>query len=276
MINRPLVHNPSARFLSWLALLTALVYSPMLSADLFWRGDFETGDLTQWSRVLNPVGVTLSRDHRVQGHYAARIAIQGKPEYLWKNNPELNRVELQYRPDPLRSAEGSDVYFGWSFMLPALFARSRHEFGYWESSPSYRQITRFNLSGTAISFQITGKQEPLWKSPEAIAPKQWYDVAMHVHWSTDPEKGYVSVWFDGDLVVNKAPAQTLVPEDDHVFIQLGILRNLADTVEEIYIDNAFETSCIEEILTAQRQSAVKAVPQENDQGALRLSRAPDR
>ncbi|HEX7028402.1 MAG TPA: heparin lyase I family protein [Gammaproteobacteria bacterium] len=231
-------------------MLTAAVHTQTLS-ETYWRGDFETGDLDQWSYLLNPVGIALSRDHVAEGNYSARITIQGEPEYLWKNNAKLNRVELQYRPDPRRSGEDSDIYFGWSFMLPALLTRSRHEFGYWESSPSYRQITRFNLSGSSISFQVAGSQEPLWESAEAVKPEQWHAIAMHIHWSVDPENGYVSVWFDGKPVVNQAPAQTLVPGDDHVFIQLGILRDLADNTEEIYIDNAFESSSIEAVLARQ-------------------------
>lgn len=236
-----------------LGLLAMTVYTQQVSANIYWRGDFETGDLAQWAYLLNPAGITLSREHKAGGEYAARITIQGNPKYLWNNDPTLNRVELQYRPDSQRSAEGSDLYFGWSFMLPALFTRNRHEFGYWESSPSYRQIMRFNLSATAISFQIGSK--PLWKSADIIVSKQWHDIAMHIHWSADPQKGYVSVWFDGAPVVTQAPGQTLIPGDDRVFIQLGILRDLTDTVEEIYIDSALETSSIEEILATQGQSA---------------------
>jgi hypothetical protein len=144
-------------------------------------------------------------------------------------------------------------------MLPALFARRRHEFGYCESAPAFRQIIRFNLSGEIISFQMTAMQKPLWKSDAAIEANRWYDIAMHVHWSTDPGKGYVSVWFDGNAVVTRAPAQTLVPGGDRVFIQLGILRDVTDTVEEIYIDNALAASSIEDILSVQRHPARQAI-----------------
>jgi hypothetical protein len=249
-------------------LAAIIAYSLPVSAEVYWRGDFETGDLTQWSDLLNPAGVSLSSEHDAEGHYSAHVTIEGKPQYLWKNNPALNRVELQYRPEPQHIAEGSDLYFGWSFMLPALFARSRHEFGYWESAPAFRQIMRFNLSGETISFQMTAMQKPLWKSDAGIKANRWYDIAMHVHWSTDSAKGYVSVWFDGNAVVTRAPAQTLVPGSDRVFIQLGILRDVTDTVEEIYIDNALAASSIEDILSAQRNPG-----QASDQGAL-LSSAP--
>lgn len=250
-----LIQALPARFrLPGLILATVIAYTLPASADIYWRGDFETGDLTQWSYLLNPAGITLSQEHKAERRYAAHIVIQGSPEYLWKNNPELNRVELQYRPAPEHSMENSDLYFGWSFMLPALLARNRHEFGYWESAPGYRQIMRFNLSGETISFQMTAAQEPLWKSDAAIKTNQWHDIAMHVHWSTDSGKGYVSVWFDGTAVVTKAPARTLVPGDDCVFIQLGILRDFTDSIEEIYIDNALAASNIEDILTAQNDS----------------------
>lgn len=259
MIRYPLIRLRLCGFV----LAATVAYTPAVSAEVYWRGDFETGDLTQWSYLLNAAGISLCAKHKAEGRYAAHVIIEGKPEYLWKNNPALNRVELQYLPDAERTAEGSDLNFGWSFMLPALLTRSRHEFGYWESSPRYRQIMRFNLAGESISFQMTAMQEPLWKSEAAIRANQWHAIAMHVHWSTDPAKGYVSVWFDGAAVVTRAPARTLVPGNDRVFIQLGILRDLTDTVEEIYIDNALAASSIEDILTAQQNPGVQVTTTHN-------------
>lgn len=277
MIRYPLI-QPRPRWLRLFGfMLTATIaYALPASAEVYWRGNFETGDLTQWSYLLNPAGISLSSEHNAEGRYAAHVTIEGTPGYLWKNNPALNRVELQYRPEPKRNAEGSDLYFGWSFMLPELFALSRHEFGYWESAPGFHQIMRFNLSGESISFQMTAMQEPLWKSDAAIQANRWYDIAMHVHWSTDPAKGYVSVWFDGDSVVARAPARTLVAGDDRVFIQLGILRDVTDTVEEIYLDNALAASSIEDILTAQDDPLRTPATQNSSQGALNISSAPVR
>lgn len=260
MIRYPLI-QPQPRWLRLFGfMLTATIaYALPVSAEVYWQGNFETGDLTQWSYLLNPAGISLSSEHNAEGRYAAHVTIEGTPEYLWKNNPALNRVELQYRPEPERNAEGADLYFGWSFMLPALFTRSRHEFGYWESAPGFHQIMRFNLSGESISFQMTSMQEPLWKSDAAIKANRWFDIAMHVHWSTDPAKGYVSVWFDGDAVITRAPARTLVPGDDQVFIQLGILRDVTNAVEEIYIDNALAASSIEDILSIQSNPARQVI-----------------
>lgn len=228
-------------------LIAVLLLSHVLpcGAELYWRGDFETGDLSQWSGLLHPQGIGVSERHTGQGRYAAHITVTGEEEYWWNENPSLNRVELNYTPPSERTAEGADVYFGWRFMLPELLSENtRHEFGYWESAPDYRQMMRFDFKGDSIGFQVNSRDGLLWEETGAIQPDRWHDVAMHVHWSADAEKGRVSVWFDGEQVVDNARAQTRPAGSEAMFIQLGILRDAVDKVEEIYIDDAREASDI--------------------------------
>jgi hypothetical protein len=236
-----------------LIIIVLSALTGLAQAEVFWRGDFESGDTNQWTYRLNPVGINVTTKHKAAGKFAAHIVIRGGAEYLWNDNSALNRVELQYKPDALRTAEHSDSYFGWSFMLPRPFANSRHEFGYWESSGTYRQVMRFNLSGNDIGFQLSDQSEQSWNSRNILKPGHWHDIAMHIHWAVDSATGHVSIWFDGVQVVKRIHAQTLVSVDESMFIQLGILRDRSIHEEEIYIDNAIEASSIREVLDHLKQ-----------------------
>lgn len=237
------------RLKSLTSLLLATVLANLTGCTkVYWRGDFESGDLSQWSYLLNPEGISLSSEHTVQGNTSARLVVRGEPDYLWNGDPHLNRVELQHKPATERTREGAELFIGWNFMLPKLLTASRHEFGYWESDGSYRQMMRFNLVGDTVSFQTTVPARLHWQAPQRLTPGVWHQIAMHIRWSADPEHGFVSVWFDGKQVLNRVKAQTLFNMEDPMFIQLGILRDQNPLEEEIYIDNAIEATSIAEIL----------------------------
>lgn len=230
------------------ALLLIGALAPAGAAAIDWRGDFEQAGFDNWSHVLNPQGVERVTEHAAEGDYAARIVIRGEPDYLWNADPALNRVELQHRPDAERTAEGADLFFGWSFMIPRPLTNARHEFGYWESAGSYRQMMRFNLHGETISFQFSAGDTPVWKAEGAVTPMRWHDIAMHIHWSADPARGRVSVWFDGERVVDRARGRTRVESGDPMFIQLGLLRTRRPDVETLYLDNARQARDIRTLL----------------------------
>ena len=113
-----------------------------------WRGDFETANLSQWSYLLNPRGLSIVETPAVEGRYAARVELQATD--LWPNG--LNRVEVQYKPPRETVTEGQQSCFAWSFFLPKTLSGARHQIGYWESYPSYKQIMSFEVRGQAITF----------------------------------------------------------------------------------------------------------------------------
>ncbi|HEY4187600.1 MAG TPA: heparin lyase I family protein, partial [Polyangia bacterium] len=85
-----------------------------LSVAPSWRGDFETGDSSQWSYILNPRGLSVVAAPVAEGRRAARVEI--RPGDLWPNG--LNRVELEHKPEPATVAEGKASFFAWSFFVP--------------------------------------------------------------------------------------------------------------------------------------------------------------
>ena len=107
----------SWRFVFLLAL-TACAATPAKPAAPHaprWRGDFETGNLLQWSYLLNPRGLSVVEAPVAQGRHAARVEITERD--LWPNG--LNRVEVEYKPPRSALAEGQRSCFSWRFFLPA-------------------------------------------------------------------------------------------------------------------------------------------------------------
>ena len=107
-------------------------------------------------------------------------------------------------------AEGQRSCFSWRFFLPAALSEERHQIGYWESYPSYKQIMSFEVRGQTIAFVTRMPSERVhWTAPGAVTPNVWHQLATCAVWSTDPARGAVDVWFDGKQVVTRGPARTL-------------------------------------------------------------------
>ena len=200
-----------------------------------WRGDFETGNLLQWSYLLNPRGLSVVDAPVAQGRHAARVEITERD--LWPNG--LNRVEVQYKPPRSALAEGQRSCFSWLFYLPAALSEARHQIGYWESYPSYKQIMSFEVRGRTIAFVTRMPYERVhWTAADAVTPNVWHQLATCAVWSTDPVRGAVDVWFDGKQVVTRASAQTL--HDNPNFVHIGILRDVPAPTGVMFLDDAVE------------------------------------
>jgi hypothetical protein len=228
-----------------LALAAVTAASSARSAPV-WVGDFETGDLSQWSGELNGEHITVVQSPVLQGSYAAQIQLTN--DALWSNG--LKRVELNHSPAAGRTAEGAELYFAWSFYLPETLPQDPSQtIGYWESDKSYQQVMAFHLEGEKIRF-ITQKPQYAvhWEADGKVTTATWHRLAMRVKWSKDPGQGSVDVWFDGEMVVTNASAQTLADDNSH-FTQLGLLRGKVEFQDMpiIVVDDAVEGNTLEDV-----------------------------
>jgi len=231
-----------------LIILIAVIGSYAHHSDgaVLWRGDFETEDFSQWDYLLHPAGFSITRDCVREGKAAARITINGKESFLWQGRKELNRSELQYKPTQGATIEGKDTFFRFSFYLKSPFSEREHALGYWESHGNFQQMMRFNITGTALSFQETATNNPFWRLPNGAAPRRWHQLLMHIHWSTDAHKGFVQTWVDG-TDMGKNNFKTLNSPNAAMFTQIGILRHQEDSIEEIFIDDVMATDSLAEL-----------------------------
>lgn len=234
-----------------LSLLLLVSLAGLANAQPTWRGDFETGNTSQYDSLLNPTimgrtYLSVVRDVVADGGYGARIELHD--DARWSNG--LRRVELHHSPQAGRTAAGATLFFAWSFLVPQALPRTPEQtIGYWESNQSYQQLMAFAVIGTDLRFSTN---RPTWRAhwtgQGVVTPGVWHRVAMRVLWSTDPMVGTVDVWFDGAQVVRGVRAQTLA-DANPAFVQMGLLRgnmNFTD-VPVIYVDEAFEGLSLEAV-----------------------------
>jgi energy-coupling factor transporter transmembrane protein EcfT len=223
-----------------------------VAAKTLWRGDFETGDLLQWQNLINPAALSVTRECVSEGTYAGKVTLSGDASLLWHGREDLNRSEFHYTPAVASTSEGKETFFGFHFYLPKTLSDGRHELGYWESDKSWQQMMRFNIADTIFSFQETAQQAPFWQIKNGALPKHWHSVAMHIHWSVNPQDGFAQVWVDSKDM-GKYFFKTLYEPDALMFTQIGILRQREKAVDVILIDAARETDNLAELLAADAQ-----------------------
>jgi hypothetical protein len=235
-------------FVRYVVLLGCLAISGYASAEILWKGDFETGDLSQWSGTLNPAkgerqNIALTGS-TLDGR-AAQITIH--PDDIFSNGH--NRVELRYEGQ--RTGEGQTTFFSWRFRL-GQNAGVHEDIAYWETKgPSYQQSMAFYIDpagdGTRLGFR-TNAPEAREQWTTNIRPDVWYQLAMKIVWRKQTEQGRVSIWMDGSPVVTDVTAQTK-PNAVDLFIQMGYHRDKPESpVETIYIDSAVEGTSLEDVL----------------------------
>ncbi len=228
------------RLLAGLLLAFLVLSAATVSAEVIWRGDFETGDTKQWKGAPKD-GVTVVKDPVREGKYALQIdgtnaAKKGKHD----------RIEFQHEPKAPGTAEGTERYFGWSVYLPKKLTDASHSLGYFETRNSWSQLMAFEVKGEDILFTTRVPYTRHWNGKGKMTAGTCHDFVVHVLWSRDPKKGFVEVWFDGEKVVPLTATATL--RDENVaFFQIGLFRETSEVPETIIIDHVIEATKLEDV-----------------------------
>jgi hypothetical protein len=189
------------------------------SAKVIFKADFETGDLSEWNAT---------------GTNAQQLRVQlGGP-----------KVTVE---------EGSDTYMSF-YLYMAEPPKDRDNFFYWEGSPPPRYdnvmtwwVEPKEGGGTLIKYGTgnLGRNGTEWEADFTIG--KWHQLAMHIHWSEDKDKGNTRLWLDGVLVLDKK-LKTKGPESVY-FCQPGIHRSPhRPSVDTIYFDNFILADTLEEVV----------------------------
>jgi hypothetical protein len=199
--------------------------SSSTSSSVVWRGDFETGDRSQWTstQMVSADRLQVVPSPARQGSYALKATvIQGDdPINASGNRNELVKMTLE--------AVGSEYFYKWSTMFASdfpsvktwqLFAQWHHEGG--SGSPPvelyvYGEEMRLNIGGDPGVI--------VWKAP--LVRGQWQDFILHVKWSPDPSVGFVELYYKGQLVLPKRYIATQFPGMLN-YLKVGLYRS--DTV----------------------------------------------
>lgn len=219
-------------------------------AEVLFKADFETGDFSQFSGLsknIKPGHIGVVTDVVHSGKYAGRFTIHEDNVF------NARQLRVQANGPKVTVREGSDTYVSF-YLCTKEPPKDRDNFFYWEGSPPprYNNVMTWWVepkrdgSGTAIKYGTgnLGRKGVHWEADFTVGP--WHQLGMHIHWSEDPARGNVRLWWDGDLVLDKR-VQTKGPETVY-FSQPGIHRDPhARSVDTLYFDDILCATTLEEI-----------------------------
>jgi hypothetical protein len=249
---KPSIPRPASHLTLRFALLGVVLCPQLAGAAVLWKGDFETGDLSQWdSTNLIKTGdrdnLVFVTDQVADGMKAAQITLRDDIIFEPYNQ---SRVEVKH--EGLHTMNGEDSYYAWSFMVPG-DAEIRSNIGYWESLVTFRNTMSFYIEpadggGTDIVFG-TGNLGETERWRQKLELNKWHRIAIHNHWSQQQADGKVNVWYDGQQVVTGVTATKY--DANELFFQMGLHRSdPSPPVQIIYIDAAIETDSQDDLLKA--------------------------
>ncbi|MBS1833558.1 MAG: polysaccharide lyase [Acidobacteria bacterium] len=236
------------RTLAVVALLAGAAH-----AKILFRAGFETGDLSEWEntgtrgRNATPRNVQATTETAKVGKYSARVTIH--PDDVYNER----QLRAQIGGPRVTVEEGSDTYLSF-YLYMAEAPKDRDNFFYWEGNPPPRYnnvMTWWVEPGEGSSTRIRygtgnlGRNGTEWDGE--FTTGKWHHLAMHIHWSEDPEKGNTKLWFDGAVVLDKK-LKTKGAESVY-FCQPGIHRSPhTQSVDTIYFDEFVMADTLEEVL----------------------------
>ena len=225
------------------------------SAEILFKADFETGDLSQWSKTgtsgqnATPRNIQVVADIVQEGKYAGKFTIHEDDVF------NAQQLRVQVGGPKVTVDEGSDTYMSF-YIYMAEPPQDRDNFFYWEGTPPPKwdnvmtwwvEPNARAVGGTLISYGTgnLGRNGTEWQTDFTIG--KWHQLAMHIHWSEDKDKGNTRLWFDGVLVLDKK-LKTKGPEAVY-FCQPGIHRSPhRSSVDTIYFDNFILADTLEEVV----------------------------
>jgi hypothetical protein len=195
-----------------------LLFATPASATVLWRGDFETGDKSQWegAQAASPDRLQIVTSPVRQGKYALRVEVRNGDFVSSGNRAELVRT--------VRDKEGDDRYYAWSTMWPMdypseatwqLFTQWHHDGS--SGSPPFEMY----VNGETMTLRVMASTV-LWTAP--LSRGKWHDFIVHVKWSSDAKVGFVELWYDGVNVLPKKMTATMYAGQDN-YLKMGLYRN---------------------------------------------------
>ncbi|HEY3450495.1 MAG TPA: polysaccharide lyase [Myxococcales bacterium] len=208
------------------ALLACLLCSPNPArANVVWRGDFETGDLSQWSKsqIVSADRMQVVASPVAQGSRAVRVLVKKGDNPIGASGNRNELLYLSYEP------QGSERWYRWQTMWDPSYP----------SVATWQLFTQWHHSGDGgsppLEFYVYAEEVRLRVNASTIvwtAPLQrgvWHDFVMHAKWSPDASEGFLELWYDGALALPKRFVQNQFAGETN-YLKQGLYRS--DTVDE--------------------------------------------
>lgn len=242
-----------------LALLAVTITFLVTSAQssISWRGDFETGNLSQWNLGLqakDPSRATVQTSVVRQGRYATRIEVRpGDNNVAGSGSGE--RTDLLISRATTQGYEGNEAYWAWSVFFPSDFQAPGGAWnvftGFHHTGTTGQSNIHFDVRDmSTIGLRVMGGDfnAPV-RRDFSLAPLQkgrWYDFVFHVKWSPNPGVGFVEAWVNGQHVVPKTMTPTLY-FGQGTYLKQGYYRSAYSAPSVIYLDGTRKGDSYDEV-----------------------------
>lgn len=195
-----------------------------------WRGDYETGDFLQWEAVQascrggaysrSDVGdscASVVASPARQGRFAGKFVVRPLAG-LRSTRLGGERAEVYVGEALSGGYEGQEWYYAWSTMFPA----QGNVDGFSTETADFNVFTDWhNADGSCGGNVVLGIDAASTRDPRVyfllarrdladctvvlgrrkyhvpLRYDHWYDFVIHVKWSSDPSRGFVEAWVDG-------------------------------------------------------------------------------
>ncbi|HLT30352.1 MAG TPA: heparin lyase I family protein [Myxococcaceae bacterium] len=247
-----------------LLALSTLVLLPLgARADILWKGDFETGDLSQWDsqQVVSADRVQVVDSPVREGNYSLRVAVQQGDDPI---NASGNRNELILYDNP---ADGTEVFYRWSTFFPSSYPST----GGWQIFSQFHHTgccgsppVEFYIRDEVIHLRVGGSDgRVIWKTP--LERVVWKDFILQIRWSSDPRVGRVALWYQGEQVVAPTQIATRYPGDGSYF-KLGLYRDASiQPTAVIFHDDVMVATELADVLRPVEDEGVDDAPPTTDE-----------
>ncbi|NTX35535.1 heparin lyase I family protein [Myxococcus sp. CA051A] len=221
---------------------------PPTGSSVVWVGDFETNNISQWTRaqMVSADRLAMVSSPKRQGGYALKATVKRGDDPI---NSSGNRNELVRMT---REPSGSEYYYRWSTMFDSTFPNVNT----WQLFTQWHQESdtvggsppvEFYVYGNEVRLNIGGNPGTIvWRAP--LTRGKWMDFIFHVRWSADSKVGFVELYLDGKLVMPKRYIATQYSGQVN-YLKIGLYRN--DTITQtgiVYHDGWLMARKLEDVL----------------------------
>lgn len=218
--------------------LVAMGTSQASGAEPRWRGDYQTGDLSQWSGVhtARPDAITVVTSPARPGlKYAARVIVRPGDRTFGQTGEE--RAEVAAARANSGSTEGMETWYAWSSHFPAGF---QVDDGNWLAFTQWHQD--YNSCPPNMGFFVSAGPSPRirlgvrggWLDKATCKPERgttydlgplptggWTDFALRVKWSAGA--GQIEAKVNGKTVLASTNHPTLFTGQG-AYLKQGVYR----------------------------------------------------
>jgi len=217
--------------------------TPKPPGDPVWSSGFEGDLLSSWVGAQWDPGLPMSDRMRTvtdtarTGSRSARFDVRSGDAISGTARAQLYGAKLPNGSE-LRFREGDEQYFGFSMKLAHDYPLDSDKWQVltsWMRSGSGQGPLKLGTSfGSDFRLEGPNGDTVYWREP--VVRGAWLDFVIRVHFSADPSRGFIEVWYkrpqDGQLVrqsmtngESRIHVRTLDPDSTHSYLKTGVYRD---------------------------------------------------